>query len=152
MNKIGSTRTLLIKNLTKSGLKNLKEEKIYKRCDFKILLSEENFKILKDWDTEMMKTKTGEKYELVKDNSPYPDCCYSKIRLEYSKELKTSIDKVLTKVILNNKEMKDLTLEKLQFTFENALSCNITLKATSLFEYKGKKGIRYIVDKLDIKE
>lgn len=152
MNKIGSIRTINIKNLTKSGLKNLKEEKIYKKCDFKIVLTDENFKILKEWDDELMKTKEGDRYRLVKDNSPYPDYCYSKIRLEFSKELKTSIDKVLTKVTLNNKEMKDLTLEKLQFTFENATSCNVTLKATSLFEYKGKKGIRYIIDKLDIKD
>jgi hypothetical protein len=159
MNKIGSTRIIEINNNTKakSGFPFIKDEFLSKACKLRLVISDDEVsKQLSDWDDSLIsgdakvkKTKY-EKYDLVRRNPPFHDQLYAKLRLCYSDEEKKNINLVKTEILSNKKNIDELTLEKLNDLLSKSNKWKVTIRASSLYNWKNKKGISYMIDKIEL--
>lgn len=150
--KIGSTRTIEINNSTKakSSLPFLDNDVLSKQAQLRLVLTNENSNLLQSWEDELFSNSKFEHYTLVKSNPPFYDQCYVKLRLEYSKEQKHNIDKVNTAIIVGKNKHNNLNLEKLDELLKKYNKWRVTIKASCTYTWKDKKGINYMVDKIEL--
>ena len=150
MNKIGSTRTITIKSTefnVKAGLVFHTNPQISKKSQFKIPLDEVNFNLLQDWDDSILK---GDKYSLARRGGAYIDYAFAKLKMGYDQEKCTSTDVVKSKIVSKKKQVDDLKISELNELLNNSKVWVITLRASAIFTWNKKQGIKYMVDQINI--
>lgn len=152
-NKLNSTRTITISNIKdgkygRIGLLNLSSDKLYTHPQMKLPLLPEHFKLLEKWNDNLLKPYEQNHYQFARSGKAYVDYCYIKVKTEYDNEAKQILDKVRTKVYVNNKQEKDLSLSQLQELFINSSKCTLKIKASSLFHHKGGVGVKYLLESI----
>ena len=161
MNKIGSTRIIEINNTlkAKSGLPFLGDEFLGKAAKMRLVLQDdETSNLLSEWDDSLLCSKRPkemkgkvEKYDLVKKKPPYHDQCYAKLRLAYDTTKKHSTDELTTVLVVNKQIINDsVSLAKLNEYLTKANKWKVTLRASSAYTYKTKRGINYMVDRIEL--
>lgn len=150
-NKIGSTRTINVDTnvLAGGGLIYINDEKLHKRSMFKVCLDDNSFKQLDSWDKAVLNTNKP-CYSLARKGGSYLDYAFVKLRMGYDTEKKVSLNVVKTKVLHRKKELKDLPLEELNELLRKSKQWQVVIKAVSVYMFNNKKGIKYMVEQVNI--
>jgi len=155
-NKLNSTRKITVDRLDRNqygrvGLIYLEDtDNLYKHPLFKIPLLEENFGILDKWNQDIL-SQTGDEeyYQFARRGGIYIDYAFVKLKMEYDPKNKLSTNIVRSVIKIDEIKQQGLSLEEVQKHLLKSKKVDITIKASSLYNHKDKKGIKYLIEQID---
>ena len=151
MNKIKSTRILDLNSIDNKliSLPFLNSEFDYKKSTVKLIINnDKDSETLTSWNNALLNF-SKHSYDLVKNNHPYQDCCFVKLKMQYSLTEKKFLDKLKTEIIVKKKKEEEVSLNKLNKLINEFKKIKITLEATSTYNWKETKGINYFINKIE---